>query len=201
MRAAQSSQPEPLAMSEVDYLAFEARSEIKHEFVDGKVYAMTGASWNHSVINSNVQGMLNSQLADKSCRAVSSDMRVKVQSKTVSFRYPDTIVVCGEPIFADNRTDTLTNPAVIVEVLSPSTVLIDRNEKLDEYIQIDSVQHYVLIAQHTAKVEVYSRQSDGQWLYTQAKDPDATVELASIGGTLRLATLYDGVQFNDSGTG
>jgi len=192
-----AAQPEPLRMSEAEYLAFEAESDTKHEYVNGEVYAMTGATWNHNVINGNLQATLNSQLADQPCTAVSSDMRLKVASKTVSFRYPDTMVVCGEPEFATDGTNTISNPTVIVEVLSSSTALTDHNQKLDEYIQIDTVQNYLLISQQEAKVEVYTRQRGGQWLYTQAKGTDATVELAAIGCTLRLSKLYQKVNFDE----
>ena len=198
MAVKQPSQPEPLLMSEAEYLAFDAERDIKHEYVDGKVYAMTGAGWNHILINGNTQTTLNTQLADKDCAIVSSDMRVKVASERASFRYPDTVVVCGAPEFADNRTDTLTNPMVIVEVLSPSTAVIDHNDKLDEYIQIESVQHYGLISQHEAKVEVYTRQGPGNWLYTQVKGLDGVVALASIECTPGLAKLYEKVCFDQS---
>jgi Uma2 family endonuclease len=195
MAASQPTQPEPILMSEAEYLAFEEGNDIKHEYVDGSVYAMTGAAWNHNLINGNTQTALNSQLADQPCAVVSSDMRLKVDSKTVSFRYPDTMVICGEPDFADGRRDTVTNPTTILEVLSASTALTDHNTKLDEYIQIESVQHYVLISQHAAKVEVYTRQSQGEWLYTQVKGLDASIELRAIGCTLSLAKLYEKVRF------
>ncbi|MEL6526871.1 MAG: Uma2 family endonuclease, partial [Chloroflexota bacterium] len=145
----------------------------------------------HNIINGNTQTSLNSQLADKPCSVVSSDMRLKVESKSVSFRYPDTMVICGEPAFVDGRTDTISNPTVIVEVLSPSTALKDHNEILDEYIKIDSVQVYVLISQHEAKLEVYTRQTVGEWTYKPIRGLDATVELPSIGCTLALSKLYD----------
>jgi len=190
--------PDPLLMSEIEYLEFDTGHEIKHEYVNGHVIAMTGASWNHNVINGNLQATLNTQLTDRDCAAVSNDMRLKVQSNSVSFRYPDTMVICGKPDFANNRTDIVTNPAVIVEVLSPTTALQDHNQKLDEYIQIPSVQHYVLISQHSAKVEVYTRQNDGTWIYAQAKGLAATVELMAINCTLRLAKLYEKVKFEQS---
>lgn len=197
MVAAQPPQPDdPRRMSEAEYLAFDAHSDVKHEYVAGVVYAMTGAGWNHNIINGNTQTTLNNQLAEEPCSVVSNDMRLKVQSDAVSFRYPDTMVVCGEPEFDGDRTDTLTNPVVIVEVLSPSTALKDHNEKLDEYIQIETLQHYVLISQHEAKVEVYTRQNAGQWLYIQAKGLDATVALPAVDCTLHLATLYAKVRFD-----
>ena len=98
-----------------------------------------------------------------------------------------------------DRRDTVTNPTVIVEVLSASTALTDHNAKLDEYIQIESVQNYLLISQHEAKVEIYTRQSDGQWLYSQAKGLDARVKLASIDCTVSLSKVYEKVEFEQHG--
>lgn len=198
MVAVQPEQQEPLLMTEAEYLAFEETSEIKHEYVAGQVYAMTGAGWNHNLINGNTQATLNIQLADKSCFVMSSDLRLKVTSKKVSFRYPDTMVICGEPDFVEKRRDTVKNPTIIIEVLSPSTALTDHNEKLDEYIKIESVQAYVLISQHEAKVEVYTRDTAEEWRYIQKKGLDAGVELDSIGCTLALSKIYEKVDFEQS---
>lgn len=191
MVIAHPEEQEPRLMSEAEYLEFEEKSDIKHEYKAGKIYAMAGAGWNHNIINGNTQTSLNSQLVGKPCSAVSSDMRLKVVSKSVSFHYPDTMVICGEPEFVEGRSDTISNPTVIVEVLSPSTALKDHNEKLDEYIKIASVQEYVLISQHEAKLEIYTRQTFGEWLYRPIRGLNASIELTSIGCTLALAKLYD----------
>lgn len=194
-----AAQPEqPPRMSETEYLRYEADSQTRHEYAAGQVYAMAGAGWNHNLINSNTQTALNNHLAGKPCVVVSSDMRLKVTAKSVSYRYPDTMVICGEPQFAERRTDTILNPTVIVEIVSPSTALTDHNDKLDEYLRIESVQEYVLIAQHEAKVEVYSRQLSGRWLYTPLKGLDAMLELNSIGCLLPLETLYAKVNFEQN---
>jgi len=173
----------------------------KHEFVDGKVYTMAGAGVNHNIVNGNTQTALNSQLVGKACIVVSSDMRLKVESKSVSFCYPDTMVICGEVQLADDRSDTISNPTVIIEILSPSTALIDHNDKLDEYIKIDSVEEYVIVSQHEAKVERFMRQKSGDWLYTQAKGLDASLELPSIDCTLALSKLYEKVNFEQNKPG
>lgn len=185
-----SSEQEPLRMTETEYLAFEEKSDVKHEFVAGKVYAMAGADWNHNIINGNIQTSLNTQLVSDPCAVVSSDMRLKVASKSVSFRYPDTMVICDEPDFVEDRSDTISNPTIIIEVLSPSTALKDHNQKLDEYIKIDSLQDYILISQHQAKIEVYTRHISGKWLYSQVKGLTSTLELSSIGCTISLSQLY-----------
>ena len=184
-----AAQQEPLRMSETDYLVFEEQSENKHEYVNGEIFAMTGASLTHTVICQNTGTTLNNQLVDSPCLVVSSDLRLKVQSR-VSFRYPDVMVICEEPQFVDNRVDTITNPTVIVEVLSPSTALTDRNEKLDEYTQLDSMQEYVLISQHEARIERYMRHESGEWLYRKVAGLESSIELPSIGCILALAAIY-----------
>ncbi len=143
-------------VSEDDYLAFEDASEDKHEYAGGQIIAMTGASWAHNLIGVNTSTRLNLQLADKNCRVTANDLRLNIAAAE-SYRYPDIMVICGDPDFVDGRVDTVSNPTVIFEVLSEGTALIDRNEKLDEYIQILSLQAYVLIAQTEPKLERYLR--------------------------------------------
>lgn len=198
MVAAQTNHDNPQYMTEAEYLAFEEQNEFRHEYARGRVYAMTGASWKHNIINANIQGILQSQLTDEPCISVSNDMRLKVESKSVSFRYPDTMVICDEPEFLDNRDDTVLNPTVVIEVLSPSTAFKDHNEKLDEYTQIDSVQDYILVSQHEPRVQVYTRQQNGKWLYSSLHGLQESIELASINCTLSLARLYAKVDFQDN---
>jgi Uma2 family endonuclease len=181
--------PDRKHWTEAEYLAFEQTSDMKHEYVDGKIVAMTGASWNHNLICVNTSTSLNLQLTNRDCRVTSNDMRLKVVSK-LSYRYPDVMVVCGAPQFAGGRTDTITNPILIVEVLSETTALIDRNEKLDEYLQIDSLQEYVLISQDEPKIERYLRQPSGDWLYTQVVGLQHSIDLPSIGCKLALSDVY-----------
>jgi len=187
---AMAQQQEPLLMSEAEYLEFEETSDIKHEYVDGRVYAMTGAKWNHIRITGNAHTALDNLLADTPCVVVSSELKLKVNSKKVSYRYPDLMVVCGEPDFVEDRTDIITNPKLIVEVLSPSTALEDRNVKLDEYTALDSVHEYLLISQDEAKIERYLRQESGDWLYSKVKGTDTTLALPSLAITLKLSLIY-----------
>ncbi|MGB7339433.1 MAG: Uma2 family endonuclease [Phototrophicaceae bacterium] len=189
MAMAQPQEQQPMRMSEAEYLEFEETSETRHEFVDGEVYAMAGAGINHNIINGNVQTTLNTQVNDD-CIVVSSDMRLKVASKKVSYRYPDTMVICGDIELVENRTDTITNPIIVVEVLSPSTALKDFNEKKDEYLKIHSIQDYVIISQHEAKIEVYSRLSSSKWSFRQVEGMDASIELPSIACMLDLPIIY-----------
>lgn len=191
MAQPQAQEQEPLLMTEAEYLEFEENSELKHEFVNGRVYTMTGAAVNHNVINSNINTILNSQLYGKPCIVMSSDMRLKVASDSVSYRYPDTIVICGDVKLAEGAGQTVTNPIVVIEVLSPSTALKDYNEKLAEYTQIDTLQDYLLISQYDAKVEVFSREKSGKWVYSLVTGLNANLELSSINCKINLDRLYD----------
>ena len=203
MVAAQPQEQFPQQMTIAEYFAFEEASETRHEYVNGQVYAMTGASWNHTVITGNTQAHLHTQLRGKSCVAIPNEMKLKVDSKSVSFRYPDLMVVCGEPQFFEKRKDTIINPTVIIEVLSPSTALKDRNEKLEEYIKNETLQEYVLISQHEAKVERFKRDESGEWLYKPVTGLDNRLELPSIDCVMELSALYEEIDFGkqDSGDG
>lgn len=190
MVVAQPQQQDPLYMTIAEYFDFEEKSEIKHEYVNGRILTMAGASWNHTVINGSIHTELDNKLLDTPCVVVSSEIKLKVESKKVSFRYPDIMVVCDEPHFVENRTDTIDNPTVIVEVLSPSTALEDYNVKLDEYTRLNSLQEYLLISQDEAKIERYLRQESGDWLYSNVKGLGAILELPSIGVKLDFASVY-----------
>lgn len=181
--------PEPLHMTEAEYLVFEAQNESKHEFANGDVFAMTGASVRHNLIVNNVVTALVNQLSEKDCIVPSSDTRVKVESK-ISYRYPDVMVICDKIQYVDERVDTISNPVVIVEVLSPTTALVDRNQKLDEYTQLPSVQEYVLISQDEYKLERFLRQDDANWLYTKVSGLEGILDLPSIGCQLTAQAVY-----------
>lgn len=196
MVSAQFQQQTPLRMTEQEYLVFEEKSDTKHEFVNGNVYAMTGASWTHNVICLNTGATLNNQLKNRDCTAVVGDVRLKVESK-VSHRYPDIMIVCGEPKFVDNRVDTISNPALVIEVLSPSTALIDLNDKLHEYLKLASLKEYVIVAQHEARIERYLLHESGEWLYKQVAGLDNHIELPSIDCLLSLADVYSKVVFKE----
>ena len=191
MALPQSHQP----ITEAEYLEFERHSDTKHEFVDGEILAMAGASWNHTVIVSNINTRLNVGLENSSCIAVTNDMKVYVISDK-SFRYPDVVVVCGDPIFKEGTNDILTNPTVIFEVLSPTTELYDRSTKYFEYQQIPTLQDYVLVAQDTYRMEIFSRTDSKGWLHTMVSDLDDRLTIPSIDVTLKLSAVYDAVKMD-----
>jgi Uma2 family endonuclease len=177
-----------------EYLEIERRAEYKSEFLHGRIFAMAGASRAHNLITANLTGELRSQLKNQPCETYPSDMRVKV-SRTGLYTYPDVVVVCGEPSFEDSETDTLLNPQVIFEVLSPSTEAYDRGEKFDHYRRLESVTDYVLVAQDKCRVEHYARQSGGQWLLSVAGDLRESLAVPSLSCSIPLAEIYARVSF------
>jgi len=179
-----------------DYLAAERAGKTKHEYVAGQVYAMAGASERHNLVAGNTFASLHAQLRRRSCNVYPSDMRVKTRAMGL-YTYPDLSVVCGTPQFEDERRDTLLNPTVIVEVLSPTTENYDRGRKFQHYRTMPSLVEYVLIAQDALHVEHYARQADGRWLLAEADGPDGVIQLAAIGCELALADVYEKVEFED----
>lgn len=175
-----------------DYLAAERRAESKSEYRDGKVCASAKASRVHNLISLNAAAALHGQLKRRPCEAYAGNMRVRIPA-TDLFTYPDIVVVCGEPRFDDSELDTLLNPTLLIEVLSPTTEGYDRGKKFAHYRTLESLREYVLVAQDDVRVEVFTRREDGHWLLSEAGQLDETISLASIGCELRLADVYERV--------
>lgn len=180
-------------MTVEEYLAFEEKSRTKHEYMDGEIFAMAGVKRNHSLISSNLNRHLGNQLENTNCEVHIADFRVQV--KDDHYVYPDTIVVCGEVELVPDIFDTLTNPTVIIEILSKSTERRDRHEKKDDYIQIPSLQEYVLVSQNKIQVEHFARKSKKQWSFTIHTEIDDVLELNSIKCQIPLAQIYQRVEF------
>ncbi len=177
-----------------EYLALERRATYKSEYVNGHIIAMSGASRRHNLIAANISRELSSQLRGRPCESYVSDMRVRV-SETGLYTYPDVLAVCGDIRFADEQTDTLLNPTVIVEVLSASTEAYDRGDKFAHYRRLASLHDYVLVSQDAVRVEHYVRQGE-KWVLSEASLLTDTVSLASIQCTLVLEDIYDKVRFD-----
>ena len=175
-------------MSILEYLAFEEKSTIKHEFAVGQVFAMAGASERHNRIAMNVAGHLHQATRSSECATFMSDMRVKIDQVIY---YPDVLVACE----ASDRDPYLkTAPCLIVEVLSHSTERIDRGEKLYNYRQIAELKAYVLISQNEVRVDVY-RQSGAQWLFESYATLSDTIHLDCPKTALSLAEIYERIAF------
>lgn len=157
---------------------------------------MTRASERHNLITTSTLSVLFAQLRKKPCKVYPSDMRVRVSRR--QYTYADITVVCGASVLADDDyNDTLLNPTLIIEILSPSTEGHDRGDKFRLYRTIPSLQEYILISQNRIQIERYVRQPDGQWLMADIKTPDSSLELNSIGCTLSAADVYEQITFDN----
>jgi Uma2 family endonuclease len=178
-----------------DYLAFERQSEIRHDYLDGEVFAMTGASRAHNLIAGNIFREIGNQLRRRPCEVYPEAMRVRTPAGL--FTYPDVVVVCGERRFDDTHFDTLLNPTLLVEVLSPSTEAYDRRTKSLHYRSIPSLAEYVLVAQDQIWLEQYLRQGEArqgdEWLRKDLNGLDQVLEMPAIGCTLLLGDIYERV--------
>ena len=189
------SLPRTLAVFTAEqYLDLERHSEIRHEFLHGTVYAMSGASRAHSAICFNLTGCLHPQLRGTPCTGYTSDMKVRASDASL-YAYPDLTVVCGEPILHDDHGDVLLNPVVIFEVLSRSTEAYDRGEKFERYKTIETLTDYVLVSQDRPRLEHFSRQSDGTWKSEEVSGLESSLDIASIDCRLPLAEVYDRIEF------
>jgi Uma2 family endonuclease len=187
-----TAQPKPYITEEM-YLQRERTSLEKYEYYDGEVYAMAGASEQHNIIAMNVAALLHTHLRGRSCRAYPSDMRVKV-IKTGLYTYPDFTIVCGQSQFIDlDKRDTLVNPTVIIEILSPSTERYDRGLKFQHYRTIESLHEYMLIAQDKYHIERFTRQENNEWVLSEAIGIESSIPIASIQAHMRLDDVYEQV--------
>ncbi len=175
-----------------EYLALERAAERKSEFVDGEIYAMAGGSLRHSLIAANLIIDLGAKLRGTNCRVFSSDARIRTAASG-SYVYPDVSVVCGAPQVHKEAADILTNPKVLLAVLSPSTADYDRGKKFELYREIPSLEDYILVHTLSAHVEHFARQADASWIFREYGSLEASMLVGSIGCTLLLGDIYHGV--------
>jgi Uma2 family endonuclease len=180
-----------------EYYALERVADYKSDFYAGEIFAMAGGTVRHSLICSNLVREVGNGLKGKPCRAYESNLRLK--TKYTGLRtYPDVSVYCGalERDEEDPASETVTNPSVLFEVLSPSTEGYDRGLKAENYRRIESLQAYVLVSQATAHLEIYERQANQTWLLREEHGIESVLAIRAIGVDLPLAEVYDGVDFN-----
>jgi len=190
-----SSQAKTLLTPE-EYLELDRRAERKSEYFRGEMFAMAGASLRHVLIATNIAAGLWQRLRGTPCRVFSSDLRLRV-SPSGLHTYPDVMVVCGDPEFADERRDTVLNPVVIIEVLSESTRDYDRGRKFQHYRTLPSLRDYLTVAQDEPHVEQWIRQQE-RWLLEEFSDPGQSIRLDSADCILPLAEIYDKVEWNSA---
>lgn len=181
--------------SPTEYLELEVNSEERHEYIDGQIIPMTGGTPNHNQIALNLSGALNFALKRQPYRVFVTDQRLWIPKKRI-YTYPDVMVLNTPLEFAEGRTDTITNPKAIAEVLSKSTKSYDRDEKFAAYRTIPSFQEYILIDQYTMHVEQYCKTDNNKWIFSEYEDGDVTLSLASVPFQILLTDIYDKVDFN-----
>ncbi|HXD85775.1 MAG TPA: Uma2 family endonuclease [Urbifossiella sp.] len=184
--------PKKKYYSEAEYLALERAAEYKSEFYDGEIFAMAGASLPYNRVKENLAGEIGSRLKGTRCQSLSSDMRVKIP-KARAYCYPDIVIVCGEPKLEDKTHDTLLNPAVIIEVLSPSTKAFDYSGKFRRYQKLESLKEYVLVAQDECHCDRYQRRPNKTWLLKTFDEIDEDFTLTSVPLRIPMADIYRGI--------
>jgi Uma2 family endonuclease len=188
-----SAQPQPRLTPE-QYLEIERAAQFRSEYYQGRMYAMSGGSHAHAIVITNLSRELSSALKAGPCIVTTNDFRVRVAEDGL-YTYPDIVVVCDPPRYADNRRDTLLNPALLIEVLSPSTEGYDRGFKAAQYRMIDSLQEYAWVSQTEPRLELFRRLPSGDWLLTEAAGMEAACRFESAGCAIALKDIYDKVTF------
>ncbi|MEG4799984.1 Uma2 family endonuclease [Microcoleus sp. ARI1-B5] len=182
--------------TEEQYLALEETAEDKSEYLDGEIIPMTGGSTNHNQIAGNLYIALSLALKKQNYRIFIGDVRLWVPKKRL-YTYPDVMVIFGQPEYHNNRTDMITNPQVIVEVLSKSTKNYDLGDKFTFYKTIPSFREYILIDQTKIKVEQYSKTENKRWLYSEYDEEDTALVFNSFEVEVPLSDVYEQVNFEE----
>ncbi len=187
-------QTSPRHYSPTEYLELEEQSEYRHAYQDGEIIEMTGGTRNHNRISLNLSTRLDLELKSQGYEVFMADMRLWIP-RPRQYIYPDVMVMAGEPIFQEKRTNTVINPLVIAEVLSKSTSAYDRGDKFAYCRSIPEMREYVLIDQYTCHVEQFSKTEEGKWLLTEYESLDDQLALPAIALQIPLKDLYDRVNF------
>jgi Uma2 family endonuclease len=188
------TQSPPKTLSLEEYRNLETIAEVKHEYHDGEIIEMTGGSINHNSILINLIVLLKLALRGTNYRLQSSDLRLWIPQYNRGL-YPDLMLIAGEPLFSDNRNDEILNPCLIIEVLSPSTSGYDRGDKFRYYRSIPQLNQYLLVSQGEILIESYSKTSENNWLLQEYTPARGILSLDSLGISLNLADIYEGIDF------
>lgn len=185
--------PKKKFISPEEYLELEAKSDVRHEYFGGKVYQMAGANYRHNLIAGNIYASLHAHFRKRTCSAFQNDMRLFVE-KTGLYTYPDVMAICGTPKLKTHKgLETLLNPDLVIEVLSPSTADYDRGNKFEHYREVESLREYVLVWQDSKRIARYTRLEGGSWKLTDFIGDEVTIELSSVDCTLSMNDIYEKV--------
>lgn len=181
-----------------EYLEYENASQEKHEYYQGEIFAMSGAKIPHNVIAMNLGSSLHQKLKGKSCRPYNSDLRIHIIKNSL-FTYPDLSIICGEPQTLNNDGFNILNPAIIMEVLSPSTKNYDRGEKFTLYRDIPTLKEYILVDSETIRIEAFRINEAGHWELEEYKKPEETMLVKTVQLSIPLTEIYEGTKLNATG--
>ncbi len=181
-------------ISPEQYLQEENELLEKHEYYQGEVFAMCGASFNHNAISVELIYQLKSKLKGNKCRPFGSDMRLHIPENTL-YTYPDISVYCGDVELTGQPFDTAMNPVMIIEILSKSTENYDRGKKFVLYRQINTLTEYILVDSQSIHVEHHSKKGDGFWEFREYKNPEGIIEISSLNIKLKVSEIYSGLIF------
>jgi Uma2 family endonuclease len=186
-------------LSESEYLAYEAQSPVRNEYIAGEIFAMTGASIRHNVIALNLASAIRAHLKGTPCRALIEGVKLRLRKEQTYF-YPDVMVTCVNRLQElDSQQQIVEESLIVIEILSPSTEAVDRREKLRAYRTLPSLKEYLLVSQDQAQVEIYRRRGDIGWdIITY--EPEDTVDITSLELKLRMSEIYfeSGIELNPS---
>jgi Uma2 family endonuclease len=182
-------------LSVADYLQLEDAAEERSEYCNGEIFTMAGGTPNHNRISLNISGELNFKLRKTNYQVYMADVKLWIPQRN-NFKYPDVMIIEGQPQYYENRKDTLLNPLVIIEVLSDSTKDYDRGDKFQHYRTLESLQHYILINQDSIQVEHFKKIAPFEWLLTELNQIEATLKLTNPDLTLALSDIYDRVDLS-----
>jgi Uma2 family endonuclease len=179
-----------------EYLDLDADTdEVRYEYLDGDVWALAGATPPHNLVKDNIQGEFYLALRPQGCRSFTSDQRVKITE--TRYVYPDVVVVCGPPEYTDESPPSLVNPELLVEVTSPSTADRDHQDKLDAYLQLDSLEEYWIASPSKVLITQYVRRGD-EWIVRSVRDRGATLRCEALDVELTLDDIYALVEFEEA---
>jgi Uma2 family endonuclease len=177
-----------------EYLALEEAADYKSEYIDGEIIAMAGGSINHNRIAGNFYAALNFAFKTEDYDVFMSDVRLWIAKRRI-YTYPDVMVVAGEPEYYNNRTDTITNPRIIIEVLSPSTKGYDKSKKFEGYRTIPTFQEYLLIDQTRIYIEHFYKTDNKRWSFSDYGESDVAIGLSSVSFEISVSDIYNKVNF------
>jgi Uma2 family endonuclease len=180
-----------------EYLKIERAAASRHEFVGGKVLSVAGSNRTRSLLATNLIISIGSRIHGQKNEIYTGSMRVQINANR--FSYPDVVIVNTKPIFADSRADVLQNPTIVLEIYSKNTNSVDKSEKLESYLAMDSIREYVLIKEDEMRVEHYAKQNAKQWIYRIYNERDEVVGLDSINCKVSVTEIYSQISFEGAG--